>query len=32
MQNYTFEGTSLITSLNDGKYASTTKYKIFRNK
>ena len=32
MQNYTFEGTSLITSLNDGKYTSTTKYKIFRNK
>jgi hypothetical protein len=32
MQNYNFEGTTLITSLKDGKYTSTTKYKIFRNK
>jgi hypothetical protein len=31
-QGYTFQGNSLITSLNDGKYTSTTKYKIFRNK
>jgi hypothetical protein len=31
-QGYTFQGNSLITSLNDGKYTSTTKYRIFRNK
>ena len=29
-QGYTFESSSVITSLNDGKYTSTTKYKIFR--
>ena len=31
-QGYTFKGNSIITSLNDGKYTSTTKYRIFRNK
>ena len=30
-QGYTFKGNSIITSLNDGKYTSTTKYRIFRN-
>ena len=31
-QGYTFEGSTIITSLNDGKYTSTTKYRMFRNK
>ena len=31
-QGYTFEGSTVITSLNDGKYTSTTKYRMFRNK
>lgn len=31
-QGYTFDNSTIITSLNDGKYTSTTKYKIFRNK
>ena len=29
-QGYTFESSSVITSLNDGKYTSTTKYRILR--
>lgn len=31
-QGYIFDNSTIITSLNDGKYTSTTKYKIFRNK
>jgi hypothetical protein len=31
-QGYTFEGFIVILSLNEGKYTSTTRYRIFRNK